>query len=238
MTEDGNQEAIRLLREAVRIDPVYATAQALLAWCLTLRVAQGWVGSMEEEAKEGLEAARLAINAAENDPEPLWFSGYAYAYFGGDLEGGLRLIEQALELDPNAAQAWVFSGWINMYLGKAERSVEHFQQAMRLNPLDPAAYRTHAGLAFAYLFLREFDDAITWGTKALQENERWTATHRVLAASLALAGRSSEAQNVVKSLRELVPNLTVSKFMAETRFRFPAYFDLLMDGMRKAGLPE
>ena len=115
---------------------------------------------------------------------------------------------------------------------------EHFRRALRLSPLDPTAYRTHAGLAFAYLFLRRFDDAIAWATKALQENERFTATHRALAPSLAFAGRSSEAQRVVDSLRELVPGLTVSRFMKETRFRFPAYFDLLMDGLRKAGLPE
>jgi tetratricopeptide (TPR) repeat protein len=201
-------------------------------------VAQGWVVSKEEEAKEGLEAARSAINAAENDPEPLWLAGYAYAYFGGDLEGGLGFIERALKLDPNSAQGWVFSGWINMYVGRAEISVEHFRRAMRLSPLDPTAYRTQAGLAFAYLFLHKFDDAIAWATKAMQENERWTATHRVLAASLALAGRSSEAQKVVVSLLDLVPSLTISRFSADTRFRFPAYFDLLMSGMKKAGLPE
>ena len=125
-----------------------------------------------------------------------------------------------------------------MYIGRAEISVEHFRRAMRLSPLDPTAYRTQAGLAFAYLFLHKFDDAIAWATKAMQENERWTATHRVLAASLALAGRSSEAQNVVVSLLDLVPSLTISRFSADTRFRFPAYFDLLMSGMRKAGLPE
>ncbi len=238
MTVQGNQEAIRLLREAIRIDPDYASALALLAWCFTLRVAQGWVVSKEQEAKEGLKSAQIAIHVAEDDPEPLWLAGYSYAYFGGDFEGGLGFIERALELDPNAAQAWVFSGWINMYIGRADKSVEHFRRAMRLSPLDPTAYRTHAGLAFAYLFLRQFDDAIAWATQALLENERFTVTHRVLAPSLALAGRSSEAQRVVKALQELVPGLTVGRFMNETRFRFPAYLDLLIDGMRKAGLPD
>ncbi len=238
MTKHGNQEAIRLLRDAIRIDPDYASALALLAWCLTLRVAQGWVVSEQEEAQEGLQAAKSAISGAKDDPEPLWLAGYAYAYFGGDFEGGLRFIERALELDPNAAQAWVFSGWINMYVGRADRSVAHFRRAMRLSPLDPTAYRTHAGLAFAHLFLRNFDDAIAWATRAFQENERWTVSHRVLAAGLAHAGRLSEARRAVESLQRIFPGLTVSRFMAETRFRFPDYFDLLMDGLRKAGLPE
>ena len=60
----------------------------------------------------------------------------------------------------------------------------------------------------------------------------------MLAASLGQAGQVAEAQPVIRSLLGLVPGLTVGRFMKETRFRYPAYSDLLMDGLRKAGLPE
>jgi len=42
----------------------------------------------------------------------------------------------------------------------------------------------------------------------------------------------------VEQLQALVPGLTVTRFGKETRFRYPEYFELLMDGLRKAGLPE
>ncbi len=237
-TAEGNQEAIRFLKKSIEIDPNYASAMALLAWCYTLRVSQGWVQSMEAEAGEALRLADRAARASEDDPEVLWLAGYARAYYGDELEAGLALIERALELDPNAAQAWVFSGWVNLYIGKAERSLEHFQRAMRLSPVDPAAYRTHSGLAFAYLCLGQFEDAVSWARKAFHENDRFSPTHRVLAASLAHEGQLAEAGKVVDALLDLVPGLTVTRYAEETRFRFPAYFDVIMDGMRKAGLPE
>ena len=74
--------------------------------------------------------------------------------------------------------------------------------------------------------------------KALHQNPKFSATHRVLAASLGHAGRIEEAQQVVEQLQALVPGLTVTRFGKETRFRHPEYFEILMSGLRKAGLPE
>ena len=107
-----------------------------------------------------------------------------------------------------------------------------------ISPLDISAFRTYAGLAFSCLFLGQIDDAVSWASKALHQNPKFTATHRVLAASLGHAGRLDEAHQVVEQLQALVPDLTVTRFGKETRFGHPEYFELLMDGLRKAGLPE
>ena len=126
----------------------------------------------------------------------------------------------------------------NLYLGNAERAAQEFQRALRLSPLDPIAYRTFAGLSFACLFRRRFDEAVQWGTKAIEANTNFAPTHRALAASLAQAGRTQEAEVVAKQLIGLVPGLTLAGFTHDTRFRHPPDFDLLIEGMRKAGLPE
>ena len=52
------------------------------------------------------------------------------------------------------------------------------------------------------------------------------------------AGRLDEAHQVVEQLQTLVPGLTVTGYGKVTRFGYPEYFELLMDGLRKAGLPE
>src|SRR3712207_7511768 len=48
-----------------------------------------------------------------------------------------------------------FSGWLRSYAGQHEAAADHFQRALRLSPLDPLAFRTRAGLAFAHLFRSE-----------------------------------------------------------------------------------
>ncbi len=165
-------------------------------------------------------------------------AGYALGYFGNTPEEGIDLIDDALRLNPNSAQALVYGGWLRLYNGDAVTAKVHFERALRLSPLDISVYRTYAGSAFSYLFLRQFDDAVSWASKALHHNSKFTATHRVLAASLGHAGRLDEARQVVEQLQALVPGLTVTRFGNETRFRHPEYFELLMDGLRKAGLPK
>ena len=238
MTREGNQEALRLASRAIALDPRYASAMALAAWCYTLRVAHGWVDALHDEAHEAMRLARAAIEIDKDVPETLWLAGYVLGFFGTTPEEGIDLIDDALRRNPNSAQALVFSGWLRVYNGDAETAKVHFERALRLSPLDISAYRTYAGLAFSHLFLGHIDDAVSWASKALHQNPKFTPAHRVLAASLGHAGRLEEARRVVERLQALVPGLTVSRFGKETRVRHPEYFELLMDGLRKAGLPE
>ena len=109
---------------------------------------------------------------------------------------------------------------------------------MRFSPLDPNAYRSYAGLAFCCFLLEQVGEAVSWAAKAIHHNPMFTPSHRVLAASLAFAGRLDEATGVAAQLQVLVPGLTVTRFANETSFRHREYIDLLLDGLRKAGLPE
>ena len=238
MTREGNEEALRLVSKAIALDSRYASAMALAAWCYTLRVAHGWVDETQDEAHEARRLAWAAIEIDKDVPETLWLAGYALGYFGKTPEEGIDLIDDSLRLNPNSAQALVYGGWLRVYNGDATTAKAHFERALRLSPLDIGAYRTHAGLAFSCLFLGQIDDAVSWASKALHQNPKFTPTHRVLAASLGHAGRLEEARQVVERLQALVPGLTVTRFGKETRFRHPGYFEILMDGLRKAGLPE
>ena len=198
----------------------------------------GLVESIEDEEKEALRLAQTAIEIDKSVPETLWLAGYVLGFFGSSPEEGIDLIDQALRINPNATQALVFGGWLRVYNGDAKTAKSHFEKANRLSPLDLSAYRTYTGLAFSCLFLCEYEEAISWASKALHQNPKFTPAHRVLASSLAHAGRHEEGHKVVEQLQTLIPELTITRYGHETRFKYPEYFELLMDGLRKAGLPE
>ena len=238
MTREGNEEALRLTAKAIVLDDYYASAMALAAWCYSLRISHGWVQLREEEKSEALRLARRAIEIDRAVPETLWLAGYVLGFYGTTREEGIDHIDHALRINPNSAQALVFSGWLRVYSGDAETAKAHFEKANRLSPLDLSAYRTFAGLAFACFFLGEFDEAISWSSKALHQNPTFTPTHRILAASLGHVGRIEEARTIVEQLQALVPGLTISRYKKETRVYHPVYFEILIDGLRKAGLPE
>ena len=64
----------------------------------------------------------------------------------------------------------------------------------------------------------------------------FTATYRILAASLSLSGRVEEARGVVGQLLALEPEMTVRQF----RERYPgrAQVEIFCEGLALAGLPR
>ena len=109
---------------------------------------------------------------------------------------------------------------------------------MRLSPIDDFAFRALTGKAFALFFLGQLPEAVETARRALVANPNFTVCHRILAAALAHSGRIDEAHAVTRQLLDHHPALTVTRFGAETRFVDPGYKSILLEGLRRGGLPE
>ena len=165
-------------------------------------------------------------------------SGWAFAFVVLDLEAGAALIDRALGLNSNLAEAWFYGGWMKNYLGEPKLAIERFARAMRLSPLDPWVTRMRSGTAAAHFFLGRYDEAASWVAIALQDRPDFQTGLRIPAASNAMAGRLEQAHKAVARLRQLNPVLRVSNlknvlgpWRAEDLLR-------LEEGLRRAGLPE
>jgi adenylate cyclase len=238
MTLEASHEALALVDRALKIDPDYAVAAGLGAWACTLRVAQNWPVDREAEKTLAVRLGRLAVLKGQNDAEALASGGYALAFLGGELQEGLRAIERAITLNPNSATALAHAGWVRNYSGQPRQAIEALRRSIRLSPRDPMLYRPQAALSFAHLMLEEFDEAIAWGRRALEENPNYTVTYRPLACALAHTGRLEEARGVVRRLSALVPGLSLRGLVENEVFRHSGRLDFILDGLRTAGIPE
>ncbi len=236
MTRAGIEQAVGLLARAVVLDPGYAAALGLAAWCHTLRVAQLWAASPDDTG-EGLDLARRAIAAGAGDSDALATGGYALGFLGRDPAAGLPAIDRGLALAPSSARGFTFSGWMRAFAGEHEAALEHFARALRLSPLDPMAYRTRAGEAFAHLFAGRPQRAVEVGWLALRQQPNFTPTHRTLIAALGHLGRREEAGVVVRQALAATPGLTVSSAVAAARFVQPRDREVFATGLRLGGLP-
>jgi adenylate cyclase len=79
-TIEGRQAAIDLLRRVLAIEPFYAPAAGLFAWC---RVLQLLANISKEEVAEGARLARRAIEAGTEDPDALWMGGWGILILRG-----------------------------------------------------------------------------------------------------------------------------------------------------------
>ena len=236
---EGNREALRLLRRAIEIDPQYAAPYGLAAFCYDYQRSGGWVSSSDPTLAEGIRLAKLAASLGKDDPETLWMAGITLVLLSGDLEGGIALIDRALSLNPNSANAWRVSGLARGYLG-AELAIAHLERSARLSPLDAFAYLCSLGFSYAHFMAGRYEEASAWLDKTLQEEPDCPSALRMKAATCGLLARPAEGRVAAERLLAVAPETTISsmRLYYGVFVKKPGCLEALLDGLRKVGLPE
>jgi adenylate cyclase len=163
---------------------------------------------------------------------------------GGDLSEATALVDRALALNPNSAEAWATSGILLAYRGEGEAALEHLDRSVRLCPMNLWVMGQYTAFARAHFVAGRYEDALHWIERGQRRYPNHVIFVREKAAALGLLGRTDEARHAVQHLRALVPDLTISRLRgvgvilykhANSRSAVGA---ALLEGLRKAGLPE
>ncbi|TIS99326.1 BTAD domain-containing putative transcriptional regulator [Mesorhizobium sp.] len=238
-SRSGIDDALRLFMKAIDLDPEFAIAHARAARCYATRKSNGWMVDRAEEIAEATRLARRAVELGRDDAIALSYGGYVLGYVGGDLDASAACIDRALALNPNLAAALGVSSWVRACLGEPGKAVEHAALAMRLSPLDPRLFAWQFNSGLAHFCAGHYDDAVAWAGKSLRHQPNYVSAMRVVAAGHALAGRLSEAQQMMARVCEFDPSLRLSN-LAEVLppFYRPDDRSRYIEGLRKAGLPD
>src|SRR6516225_5286822 len=234
-TREGLAEAIRLAHRALELELRFGLVAALAGVCHMENIAFGYAVDPQFDRKEAVRLVRLALSLDDGDPETLAWAAFTSAYMVGDCESEMEIADRAVALNPNSFNAWHYRGWVYKIAGLPEEAVRSFELAMRMSPVDPLLHRSFTGMGYAFIELRRFDKAIVAGKKALRQNPSYSASYRCLASAFAHLGRDAEAREAAARLLQLDPSFTISDWIARGG---PTNSRLLIEGLRKAGLPE
>ena len=237
-SRQANDEALRLFNSAIELDPDFASAYGRAAFCHVHGKSNGWISVTANEIAEVKRLAQRAVELGKDDAIALAASGWALAYVVRDLDAGAALIDRALALNSNSAEAWYCGGWAKNFLGEPKPAIARFARAMRLSPLDPFAVGMRGGMAYANFLLGRYDEAASWAARALQDNPDYQPGLRITAASHAMAGRPAQAHEAMARLRQLYPALRVSALRDLLGRWRDEDFSRYEEGLRQAGLPE
>src|SRR5438046_2067472 len=149
--------AQKYLREAVRLDPKFALAWALLSYV----DARGYITqalqptvTLREEARQ---AAETALTLQPNLGEAVLAKGdYHYACLK-DYDTAVRYFEQARQLLPNRSKIPESLASLERRRGQWDRSESYFNEAERLDPRNAFLLTQHAA---SYFNLRRFPEAL------------------------------------------------------------------------------
>ena len=234
-TREAVAETIRLADRALELDPRFGLVAALAGASHMQNVLWGYAADPQFDRKEAVRLCRLALSLDDSDADILAWAAVISAFMVGDHESAIELADRAVALNPNSYQAWGCRGHVYRVAGLPEEAVRSFERAIRMSPIDPLLHVTFAGMGLAFIELGRFDEAIVAGKKALRQNPSFSAAYRCLASAFAHLGRAAEAREAAARVLEVDPGFTISAWIARGG---QSNAKLLMEGLRKAGLPE
>src|SRR6184192_1567952 len=149
--------AQKYLREAVRLDPKFALAWALLS----IADSRGYITqsleptvALRDEAQQAAETARAL---QPNLGEALLATGNYYRACLKDYDTAVGYFEQARQFLPNSSQIPALLASVARRRGQWDRSESYFNQTERLDPRNVNLLGQHAQL---YIELRRFPEAL------------------------------------------------------------------------------
>jgi TolB-like protein/Tfp pilus assembly protein PilF len=149
--------AQKYLKEAVRLDPKFALAWALLSYVDSLgyltQNLQPTVALREEARQSGDTALTLQPNLGE----AVLAKGYYHYACLKDYDTAVRYFEQARPLLPNSSRIPEYMAYLERRRRQWERSEWYFNEAERLDPRNAYLLTQHA---LSYQCLRRFPEAL------------------------------------------------------------------------------
>jgi len=157
------------------------------------------------------------------------------------LEEALACLEVQMALNPNHASAHNWLGITHTLMGNGELAVRSQQAAIDLSPRDTRLSTWIRGLALGWLHHGEDAKALVEAERSVSVPKPWPRSYETLAMAYAVNGLMEEARAAVKTLLGFWPGYSIARHRAEMISTRPAFLEQrerLLEGLRRAGLPE
>jgi TolB-like protein/tetratricopeptide (TPR) repeat protein len=244
--EEETRKAIAFFEQAIALDPDYSRAHAALAAACWRIVQSTWESTTQGGYQRAFDRMQQALAKAMRQPNALAHAVSAEVLAKqGRYEEAFTEIGLAMALAPNDPGIHLSKARILNATGRAAEAEESVRWAMRLDPLySPDHLRA---LSISLFHQERYEEAVDTLERLLALQPE-VDDYITLIASLGHLGRKNGVPEAIKTFHDLVVpagynNITVQMYGGwwwyGDLFNYdPAYRDRLMEGLRKAGVPE
>jgi adenylate cyclase len=231
LTRESFLQARNALEEAVRLDPDYGLAWAMLGHLHADNFALGFV-----ESTDSLDTALTCAQkgaALDKDNQFVQDAITLVHFHRGDRELFLKSVDETVALNPNAPYIVGVAGWHLCLFGEWERGGDLLAKGMALNPYHPTWF--HLATFTDYYRRDDYENALAEALKFNYPDLFYDPLMR--AAALSRMGRVKAAQKAVEQLLALVPDFSSkAREMIGTYVKVPDLIDKIIEGLIPAGL--
>ena len=234
MTLAGTKQAQQIAEEGLSMCPENPSLYRLLAvvyinyyWYDTSR-------SPRESIEKATELLQKTLSLDSNNA--LAHGNFSIVYLQKrEYDKAIAEGELAVSLDPNSPMTIFSYAKALVYSGRPEEAIPLLKKAIRLNPMAPAFFYNHLGLA--YRLTGRFEEAAAFYKKSIEiaPNDFWN--HAALAAVYIMMGRDEEAHAAAAETLRINSKFSL-EWLAKALYRDRSEVKKVSDAMRKAGLPD
>jgi TolB-like protein/Tfp pilus assembly protein PilF len=235
LTAESLPEAEAHFTRVTKADPDFAAAYAGLAEVGYYKLVLGFTDHPDATRAAALAAGLRAVACDREDSGAHCSLGRAYT-LNRAFDDAIRELQAAVEINPSNALAHYGLGAAYVFSGRPEPSLTHLDDAVRLSPHDANMGSFCVRNAQAYLYLRDYEQAIDWARRSLQfANFQWSR-YVVLISALGHLGRAEEARPAIDLLLRRIPDFSARYALDYSPWIVDAHFRHLMAGLEKAGM--
>ena len=232
VTKEGLNEAERLFRKALELDPQLARAYVGLVDVQFYLVDLGLAPSVEDALSKMMDAGEKAVELDPDDGKTHLALGIANTYHGKPQQA-LAEFDRAETLSPSDADLLLVIAWSIPGFGETERAVSLVERALKVNPHYPDWY--NQGLSYVFFFGEQYDKSVKY---RLLVKEPLALDYAFLAMGYAYLDRVGEAETAAANVKKLDPNWIAERYLSDAGGFAETEAELLINGARKAGLPD
>jgi TolB-like protein len=223
------QTAEALLNRAIELDPRYALAFGRLAHVYLFRYFEDL---RDETLQKAHDAAQRGLSLDDEDPYCQNIAGAVHIWLGRFELAEIHL-DRAVALNPNNADFIMSRAALLVRIGRTAEALAALDiGALRDPHLPPWYWETRSAVFFVE---RRYDDVIK-STSRKSPLQYWD--HAYTAATHAYMGRDEDARRATAEVLRLRPDFSIRLYSKQEPYKDPADLKHLLDGFRKAGLPE
>jgi adenylate cyclase len=235
LTRETNRDAQPLLRRAIELAPGYTPALAFLAGALVVDYVNGWSAAPAETLAEAEKTARRAIGLNEQSPHALWALCVVFSYTRR-YDEALSTSERAISFNPNFATAHITFGTVLHHLGRNEEALARYERGTALDPFYNDIWLYFK--AQANYQLGRYPEAVALLKRRIERNPETDVSRVLLAAAYGRMGQFEEAREAWREALRVNPAYSLEHRRKVLPYKNPENFERVVEGLRKAGLPE